>query len=114
MQRAKVFVAKAKIHVEIGGQLPGILPEEIEGVHNNESLWITHRYGRLHNIAGHIVGQCLGSGIERRVCTPWPLSSIELKLSSTTPVIELIHVRLTDFSPESELVPASDIGNNVR
>src|SRR5712692_10767387 len=120
MQRAKVFIAETEIQVQLLGKLPGILEIQVVSIHLNKAFRISHSNSGGRYVAGKKVGQRRGiritpdgrsRGNTSRV--PWPLCSIEGELSSPTAVIELVHVRLADLSPETELVFPHGVGDDV-
>src|SRR5260370_25118855 len=113
VQGAEVFVAQPEVHVQLAGQLPGILEIQVVGVYLDEALRITDGDRRGRHVTGKKISKCLGVGIYSRVSCPESLCPVEGKFPRAAPVIELIHVRVPNLASETQLVLANNVGNNV-
>ena len=120
MERPEVFISHAEIQVESLGCLPRILEVKVVGVHYYPTLRVSHRDCRGGHVASKEVRQSiliLANQFLRRIRLiahrPRTLRSVERKLASSTAMVELIHVRLADFSSEAKLVRSPGIGNDI-
>src|ERR1700733_2076585 len=118
MQRAFIVITQAVIDVQFRAQLPGVLREEVEGIHEDLALGITQGNRGCRNIPRQKIGQSIDARIARvpryAPSRCGPLRAIEGKASQRVTMIELIQLRLAEFSAKFELVPSHRPGVVVR
>src|SRR5205807_2262592 len=127
VQRTKVIPAQTPIDVELARNLPRVLPEEVDSVHDDFSFRGANGNTARLNVPREEVGEgedvgihgaegvrAAGSAwIRGAIARPWPLRTVKHELAQRVAVIELIHVPLAEFAAEPELVLAHVIGDDI-